>query len=367
MCSSHHHPILGPGKHRSAALMSSPLLQPELRLQKQCQRLLQPGQPTQTLHAHKPAPTPYPLPLFWKIKKSSRPLPSASCLILFPFPPPGTESGVKGDGGGGWGACSGLIAKHQELPLTEGRGCLPPASHTGPELTLAQHSSFSKSLGLFEFLSCSSSFYPRGDSLATSASTFQLPLFQPLYLQPQVLQRTSSALITFSALALWAVTSHGGHIPQDCQPTFLCQLASCPSHTAFSALTLVILLPPLCDSWSFNTSFQGLGGIRNRPLRHRKGNLLLPASVSGICFPLPSLFPLSKGLLELEKRVCPACHLGCAGTHAPDPWDLIWVCADHNLWQPCSLLSFFQASCLVGDVPLDALKCALICSWTAMK
>lgn len=81
-------------------------------------------------------------------------------------------------------------------------------------------------------------------------------------------------------------------------------------------------------------SFQGLGGIRNRPLRHKEGNLLLPASVSGICFPLPFLLPLSKGLLELEKRVCPACHLGCAGwagTNAPDPWDLTGVCADHNL------------------------------------
>lgn len=73
--------------------------------------------------------------------------------------------------------------------------------------------------------------------------------------------------------------------------------------------------------------------------------------VSGVRFPWSFLFPIWKGLLELDATaswtVPPRMLWGAAGgagAKAPDPWDL-----------PSPL----GASCLAGDTPLDALRFAL--------
>lgn len=145
---------------------------------------------------------------------------------------------------------------------------VPPASHTSPEPTRTQHTSLVPSLGLSgawvspSFLSCSRSFCPQG-TLATFATTVQLPRFgSPFILSLRSSRGPGQALLTFPSL--WSVPSRGSHLPPDCQPTFRSQPASSPCHTClpFPALSLVILLPLLCDFWSLNMNFQRWGGIR---------------------------------------------------------------------------------------------------------
>lgn len=145
---------------------------------------------------------------------------------------------------------------------------VPPASHTSPEPTRTQHTSLVPSLGLSgawvspSFLSCSRSFCPQG-TLATFATTVQLPCFgSPFILSLRSSRGPCQALLTFPSL--WSVPSRGSHLPPDCQPTFRSQPASSPCHTClpFPALSLVILLPLLCDFWSLNMNFQRWGGIR---------------------------------------------------------------------------------------------------------
>lgn len=55
-------------------------------------------------------------------------------------------------------------------------------------------------------------------------------------------------------------------------------------------------------------SFQGVGGIRDTPLRFREGTFCFPASVSGICFPLPSLSPVEGASGNGERMPVPACQ-----------------------------------------------------------
>lgn len=111
-------------------------------------------------------------------------------------------------------------------------------------------------------LSSPRSFYPRG-TLATFATTVQRPRFGSPFILSLQSSREPLAGPTHIPSTL-ACASRGSCLPPDCQPTFRSQPASSPRHTClpFAALSFVLVLPLLCDFWSFTMNLQESGGIR---------------------------------------------------------------------------------------------------------
>lgn len=174
--------------------------------------------------------------------------------------------------------------------------CLPASSSEPAALLGALPSrrlrSSARSTGLVSFLSCSSSFCPRRDSLATSSSAVQLPRFGIHFLLRLVNSLRPASRLPGGprrapphSLRSGLCLTVEGHLPAGLSAHIPIPASLQPGH---AHLPLPVLSLVTCchhfDLGSFHASVQGVGGVR--PGR------CFPLDTFGFCCPLPSLFSL---------------------------------------------------------------------------
>lgn len=167
---------------------------------------------------------------------------------------------------------------------------MPPSFPREPR---AHSASLSASWGASpSFLSCSHSFYPRRDSLATSSAAVQLSRFVAT-LSSRALPSPGTPARPYShSIHSGLYLAVEGHLSAGLSAYVPFPASLSPRHARLPFPVLGHPVATAFDFWSFPTSHQGVGGVRARLLQLGREPLCFPASFSGICFPLPSLFSL---------------------------------------------------------------------------